>query len=78
MASYSKLAVIAPGLGPVGAWSVAVASLILFVNSTWKRRKEGGNVVRFGKLHPGGMGGSRVGRKKPTPRYQPGNGKASW
>ena len=43
MATVSKLAAVALWLGPVGAWSVAVACLILFVNSTRKRRREGGN-----------------------------------
>ncbi len=33
MAVVSKLAAVAPGLGPVGAWSVAVACLILSVSS---------------------------------------------
>jgi hypothetical protein len=78
MPNLSKLAAIAPGLGPVGAWSVAVASLILSVNSTRKRRREGGNDVRFGKLPPGGLGGTRPGRKNPTPRYPDANGKAAW
>ncbi len=78
MAHVSKLAVVAHGLGHVGAWSVALACLILSVNSTRKRRRERGNVVRFRKLPPGGMGGSRPGRKKPTPRYPDANGKASW
>jgi hypothetical protein len=78
MGNLSKLAAVAPGLGPVGAWSVAVASLILSADSTRKRRREGGNDVRSGKLPPGGLGGLRPGRKKPTPRYPQANGKASW
>ena len=43
MATVSKLAAVALGLGPVGAWSVAMACLILSFNSTRKRRREGGN-----------------------------------
>ena len=39
MAIVSKLAAVALGLGPVGAWSVAGACLILSVNSTRKRRR---------------------------------------
>ncbi len=68
MADVSKLAAVAHGLGPVGAWSVAVACLILSVNSKRKRRWEGGNDLRVGKLSPGGLGGERPNRKKPTPR----------
>ena len=78
MATISKLAAIALGLGPVGAWSLVMACLILVVNSTRKRLGEGGNNMRFGKLPPGGLGGSRQERKKPTPRYPDANGKASW
>jgi hypothetical protein len=78
MANLSKFAAVAPRLGPMGAWSVAVACLILSVNSTRKRRREGGNLVRFRKLPPGGLGGLRPGRKKPTPRYPDANEKASW
>jgi len=78
MASYSKLAAVVPGLGPVGAWSVALASLILSVNSTRKRRREGAGNLLFGKLPPGGLGGLRAGRNKPKPRYPDANGKAAW
>jgi hypothetical protein len=78
MASYSKLAAVVPGLGPVGAWSVAEASLILSVNSTRKRRREGAGNLLFGKLPPGGLGGLRAGRNKPKPRYPDANGKAAW
>ena len=34
--------------------------------------------MRFGKLPPVGLGGSRTRRKKPTPRYPDANGKAAW
>ena len=54
--TISKLAAVALGLGPVGAWSVAVACLILIVNSTRKRRMEGGNDLRVGNLPQGGLG----------------------
>ena len=78
MAVVSKLAAVAHGLGYVGAWSVAMACLILSVNSKRTRRMEGGNDLRVGKFPPGGLGGERPNMKKPTTRYPDAVGKASW
>ena len=77
MAIISKLSV-HPGthLWSV-ACSVAVAAVTLAVNSSRKRRREGGPDEHV-RWVPGGRGRRRDGRKRPMPRYEGASGKTAW
>ncbi len=74
----SKFAAVCNEIFPVVAMhSAAVAMFVVALNSTRKRRRNGGNVA-LQKLPPGGLGSKHPHKKRPMRRYELQTGKAAW
>jgi hypothetical protein len=78
MQSYSKLGVVGNGIIPlIAIHAAAVAMFVVALNSTRKRRKDGGHVY-LTSLSPGGLGSKHSNKKRPTARFDFEVGKAAW
>ena len=65
---YSKLNVARNKIIPIIAMQAAAVTMSVVVNSTRKRRREGGHVY-LASLPPGGLGSNHSNKKRPTARY---------
>ena len=70
MAVLSKLLAIRVLASPVSPCVAVAMALVVAINSTRKRRREGGGDFFPFKLPPGGRGGTREDRKPLSPRYK--------